>query len=59
MHEYLGMKLYYCEEVKVKIDMTYYLKKILNNLPSKYQGREITPEENNLFEVNNTTQKLR
>ena len=37
VHEYLGMKLDYREEGKVKMDMTDYLKKILNNLPSKYQ----------------------
>ena len=38
--------------------MTDYLKNILNDLPSKYQGRAISPAANHLFKVNNTTQKL-
>ena len=58
MHEYLGMKLDYCEESKLKIDMTYYLKKILDYLPGKYQGRSILPAANHIFEVNKTTLKL-
>ena len=58
MHEYLGMKLDYREEGKIKIDMRGYLKKILDDLPSKYQGRFITPAANHLFEVNKTTWKL-
>ena len=33
VHKYLGMKLDYCKEGKVNIDMTDYLKKILDNLP--------------------------
>ena len=48
----------YRKEGKVKIDMTDYLKKILNDLPSKDQGRAITPAANHLFGVNNTTRKL-
>ena len=58
MHEYLGMKLDYRKEGKVKIDMTDYLKNILDNLPSKYQGRTITPAANHIFEVKKTMQKL-
>ena len=58
VHEYLGMKLDYCEEGKVKIDMTDYLKKILDDLPNKYQGRAITLAANHLFSVNKTTRKL-
>ena len=58
MHKYLGMKLDYREEGKVKIDMTGYLKKILNDLPNKYQGRAITPAANHLFEVNKTTKNI-
>ena len=58
VHKYLGMKLDYSEEGKVKIDMTYYLKKILDDLLKKHQGRAITPAANHLFEVNKTTRKL-
>ena len=53
------MKLDYREEGKVKIDMTDYLKKILDKLPKKYQGRSITPAENHLFEVNKTMRKIK
>ena len=58
MHEYLGMKLDYCEQGKVKIDIADYQKKILDDLPDKYQGRAITPTANHLFEVNETARKL-
>ena len=58
MHKYLGMNMDYRKQGKVKIDMMDYLKKILDNLPEKYQGRAITPEEKHHFEVNNTTRKL-
>ena len=36
VHEYLGMKLDYRKQGKVKIDTTDYLKKILDDLPEKY-----------------------
>ena len=58
MHKYLGMNLDCREDGKVKIDMTDYLKKILDYLPIKFQGRAITPAANYIFEVNNTTRKL-
>ena len=58
VHKYLGMKLDYRKEGKVKIDMTDYLKKILDDRSDKYQGRAITPAANHLFEVNKTTRKL-
>ena len=35
-----------------------YLKKILDNLPYKYQGRAITPAANHLLEVNENVSKL-
>ena len=52
------MKLDYHNHGKVKIDMTDYLKNILDDLPRKYQGGAITPAVNHIFEVNNTTHKL-
>ena len=52
------MKLDYREQGKVKTNMTDYLKKILNDLPDKYQGRAIPPASNHLFEVNETAGKL-
>ena len=58
VHEYLGMKLDYREQGKVKIDMTDDLNKIPDNLTDKYQGRDTTPEANHLFKVNKTTRNL-
>ena len=58
MHEYLVMKIDYCKKGKVKIDMTDYLKKILDDFPDKYQGEAITPAANHLFEVNGTERNL-
>ena len=52
------MKLDYCEQGKVKTDMTDYLKKIMEGLPDKYQGEAITPAANHLFEVNETVGNL-
>ena len=54
VHEYLEVKLDYCEQGKVKINMT----EILDDLPDKYQGRAITPTANHLFEVNEAARKL-
>ena len=48
----MGMKLYYREQGKVKIDMTDNLKQIMDDLPDKYQGRAIAPAANQLFQVN-------
>ena len=58
LHDYLRMKLDYRDHVKLKINMTDYLKNILDDLPRKYQGEAITPVANHIFEVNNTTCKL-
>ena len=58
LHKYMVMNLDYRNQGKVKIDMTYYLKKILDYLSNKYQGRSITPAENHLFEFNKTKRKF-
>ena len=42
------MNLEYHERGKVKIDMTDYLENILDDLPIKYQGKEITPAVNHI-----------
>ena len=42
----------------MKIDMTDYQKKILDDLPDKYQGEAIAPAANHLFELNETACKL-
>ena len=52
------MKLDYHDHGKVKIDMTDYLKNILDDLPRKYQGGAMTPVVNHIFEVKNNTRKM-
>ena len=49
----------YLKRSKVNIDMTEYLKNILDDQISKYQGEAITPAANHIFEMNETTCKLR
>ena len=51
VYNFLGMKLDYRESSKLKIDMTDYLKNILNDVPRKNQGEAITSEENCLDSV--------
>ena len=58
LHDYLSMKLDYHDHGKVKIDMTDYLKNILDDLPRKYQGGAMTPVVNHIFEVKNNTRKM-
>ena len=58
VHEYMGMKLEYRKQGKVKIYMTYYLEIILDNMPENCQGRAITMAANHIFKVNETARKL-
>ena len=57
-HDYLVINMGYYKEGKIKMDMKDYVKKILDELPKKYQGRSITPAANHLIKVNKTTRKL-
>ena len=41
----------------IKIDMTEYLKNILDDLPIKYQGEAIITVMNHIFKVNKTAHK--
>lgn len=54
-HEYLGMLLDYSEKGHVKIDMTDYFRRMLEELPEEIkedlQGTVRTPSANNLFKV--------
>ena len=54
VHEYLGMKLDYTIEGKVKIDMVDYVKKdMLAEFPKEeLQEKSITPANDNLFKIN-------
>ena len=52
IHEYLGMTLDYTSKGKVKIDMRQYLKSILEDLPTDYDGSAVTPAADHLFTTN-------
>jgi hypothetical protein len=51
IHDYLGMTLDYSVPGSVKIDMTDYVKKVLEEAPGYMTGTATTPADKNLFEV--------
>ena len=51
IHDYLGMTLDYSAPGVVKIDMTVYVDKVLEEAPSYMAGTATTPADKNLFEV--------
>ena len=42
----------YRTQGKVKIGMTEYLSKVLEDMPQKHKGNTVTPNDNHLFEAN-------
>jgi hypothetical protein len=50
-HDYLGMTLDYSNPACVKINMTDYVNKVLEEAPSYMDGKATTPANKNLFEV--------
>ena len=50
-HEYLGMTLDYTEPGAIKVDMTQYIEKMLDEVGDRMDGIAKTPAANNLFEV--------
>jgi hypothetical protein len=60
IHEYLGMKLDYSTKGQVSIDMTKYVDKMIDNMPTKdlEGGRVASPWNDNLFKVNEQSKKL-
>ena len=50
-HEYLGMRLDHWMQGGVKINVTEYLSKILEDVPQKHKGHLVMPVANHLFEV--------
>jgi hypothetical protein len=58
-HGYLGMRWDYGEDRKVKIHMIDYIqKKMLAEIPDDMNGEAATPAANNIFEVNESADKL-
>ena len=60
IHEYLGMRLDYTRNGEVRIDMTDYVKKMLQEFPEEdLKGPEVsTPWNENLFKVHPSSPKL-
>jgi hypothetical protein len=51
IHDYLGMNLDYSEPGCVKVDMTEYVKKILDKMPKKMDGTATTPAADYMFTI--------
>ena len=58
VHEYLGMNIDWSTEGMVVITIYDYLEDILAELPSGFDGVDVTPVVSELFTVNITRQKL-
>jgi len=57
-HNYLGMTLDYTTPGVLKIDMTEYVKSMVEEFPQKVQGRNATPWTKNLFKVDASSKQL-
>jgi len=57
-HNYLGMTLDYTSPGVLKIDMTEYVKSMIEEFPQKVQGRNATPWTENLFKVDANAKQL-
>jgi hypothetical protein len=59
VHDYLGMTLDYSEAGKVIINMTQYVKNLLENVPDDMRaGISVTPAAGHLYEVNKNAEPL-
>ena len=58
VHDYLGMRLDFSSERKVKINMVEYVKKIILDFPEQDISTAKTPAANHLFEVREDATKL-
>jgi hypothetical protein len=58
VHNYLGMTLDFSDHGKVKIGMSNYITKMLDDLPPNMDGESATPAANHLFEVNPDTDNM-
>jgi formylmethanofuran dehydrogenase subunit C len=58
IHNYLGMTLDYSVAGSVKINMTDYVDKVLEEAPDSMDGTATTPADKNLFEVRDNITSL-
>jgi hypothetical protein len=57
-HNYLAMTLDFSTPGVLKVAMTSYIKKMLQEFPFKFKGKSKCPWSENLFKVNETSNKL-
>jgi hypothetical protein len=58
IHDYLGMTIDYSEDGKVKIIMSDYIDRMLDEAPDDMSGTAVTPAANHLFDINDKVEKL-
>jgi hypothetical protein len=58
VHDYLGMRIEYSNDGKVKITMDDYVEAMLSDLPRDMDGTATSPASNHLFMVNTTNPTL-
>ena len=57
-HVYLGMDFDFSVEGCVKVDMTKYVKEMLEEYPEELKGKSMTPANEKLFKVNESSTRL-
>jgi hypothetical protein len=57
-HDYLAMTLDFTTPGVLKVDMTSYTKKMLEDFPNKFKGKNKCPWSKNLFKVDEASNKL-
>jgi hypothetical protein len=58
VHDYLGMKIDFTHQGKVKFTMEEYINNVLNDVPESMSGTAATPAANHLFEISPNAKKL-
>ena len=58
IHDYLGMEFDFLSEGRVKINMTKYIRKIIDDFPEEILGKQVTPAGDHLFKIREDGRKL-
>eukprot|EP00957_Ditylum_brightwellii_P135464 10328266-Ditylum_brightwellii.AAC.1 len=58
IHKYLGMTLDFSKQGKVRVDMTNYVKEIIEDFPEAIKGSITTPAADHFFDVNKEGKSL-
>eukprot|EP00178_Gracilaria_changii_P013526 TRINITY_DN381_c1_g1_i1.p1 TRINITY_DN381_c1_g1~~TRINITY_DN381_c1_g1_i1.p1 ORF type:complete len:1004 (-),score=118.29 TRINITY_DN381_c1_g1_i1:1292-3985(-) len=57
-HNYLGMRVHFTADRKVKVTMTSYIDELLNDAPAEFAGVAPTPAKRHLFDTSHSAAKL-